>query len=161
FLATDSSNAELIERVVNALSRGGSAATARPIIDRGTERHPDNLMLLKLRWLVHLAISDWKGATESGERLLARDPATQVDADFHARLANAYRADSQPIRALGVAAQATAKFPKHAPLYIVYLQLLRAESDSALPRGLATFPENAELHVLSAQTAKSAGNTAA
>jgi tetratricopeptide (TPR) repeat protein len=160
FLATDSSNAELIERVVNALSRGGSAAIARPIIDRGTEQYPDNLILLKLRWLVHLAISDWKGATEAGERLLARDPATQVDAEFHARLANAYRSDSQPARALGVAAQATAKFPTNAPLYITYLQLLRAESDAALPRGLASFPENAELHVLAAQSMKGTGNTA-
>lgn len=161
FLATDSANADLIERVVNALSRGGNAAAARPIIDRGTEQHPDNLMLLKLRWLVHLAVNDWKGATETGERLLARDPASQGDADFHARLATAYRSDSQPVRALGVAAQATAKFPNHAPLYIVYLQLLRAENEAALSRGLAVFPEHAELHVLAAQTLKSAGNIAA
>jgi tetratricopeptide (TPR) repeat protein len=61
---------------------------------------------------------------------------------------------------LGVAAHAVAKFPTNAPLYVVYLQLLRAESDAALPRGLAAFPENAELHVLAAQAAKSAGNTA-
>jgi tetratricopeptide (TPR) repeat protein len=160
FLATDSTNADLIERVVNALSRGGSTAVARPIIDRGSDLHADNLILLKLKWLVHLAVNDWKGAAEAGERLLARDPATQVDAEFHARLANAYRADSQPARALGVAAQAVAKFPSNAPLYLVYLQLLRAENDAALPRGLATFPENAELHVLAAQSMKGAGNAA-
>lgn len=160
FLATDSTNAELIERVVNALSRGGSAVLARPIIDRGAELDADNLILLKLKWLVHLAVNDWKGATEAGERLLARDPATQVDAEFHARLANAYRGDSQPARALGVAAQATSKFPTNAPLYLVYLQLLRAEDDAALPRGLAAFPENAELHVFAAQSMKGAGNTA-
>src|SRR5205085_912651 len=104
--------------------------------------------------------NDWKGATEAGERLVARDPATQVDPEFHARLANAYRADSQPARALGVAAQAAAKFPTNAPLYIVYLQLLRAESEAALPRGLATFPDNAELHVLAAQSLKGSGNAA-
>ena len=64
--ATDSSSENLTERVVNALSRGGNAKLAAPI-DRATELHADNLPLLKLRWLVHLAINDWKGAVIAGE----------------------------------------------------------------------------------------------
>jgi len=158
-LATDSTNEELTERVVNALSREGNAKVAQPLIDRGTELHQDNLMLLKLRWLVHLANGDWKGAIASGEALLGRDPATQADPEFYARLANAYRADSQPTHALATAASGVAKFPKNAPLYIVYLQLLHNESAAALPRGLAAFPENAELHVLAAQSLKTSGNS--
>src|SRR5262249_36163129 len=150
-LATDSTNEELIERVVTALSRGGSATVAQPLIDRGTDAHPDNLILLKLRWLVHLATNDWKGAIDAGEKLVARAAASQSDPEFHAGLANAYRADSQPARALGVAAVAVGKFPKDAALYVVYMQLLRAEADAALPRGLAVFPDNAELHVIAAQ----------
>jgi len=157
-LATDSTSEELTERVVNALSREGNAKLAQPLIDRGTDLHQDNLMLLKLRWLVHLANSDWKGAITSGEALLSRDPATQADPEFYGRLANAYRADSQPTHALATAASGVAKFPKHAPLYIVYLQLLHNESAAALPRGLAAFPDNAELHVLAAQSLKTSGN---
>jgi len=157
---TDTTNEELIERVVNALAREGNSKLALPIIDRGTDQHPDNLVLLKLRWLVHLAANDWNGATTAGERLLERDPASRADADVYARLASAYRADSQPVRALGVAATAVARFPKSAPLFVLYLQLLRAESDAALPRGLAEFPDNAELHVLAAQMARSSGNIA-
>jgi tetratricopeptide (TPR) repeat protein len=159
-LATDSSNEELLDKVVNALARGGNAKRAEPLIDRGTDEHPDNLPLLKLRWLVHLATSDWKGATQAGERLLARDIAAQGDADFYSRLASAYRSDSQPARALSVAASGVAKFPKDAGVYITYLQMLRAENDAALPRGLTLFPESAELHVLAAQTLKSSGNSA-
>ena len=159
-LATDSSNEDMIDRVVNALSREGNAKLAQPLIDRGTDEHPDNLILLKLRWLVHLANNDWKGAVTAGERLVARDPATQADPEFYSRLALAYRADSQPTRALAVAATGVAKFATNAPLYITYLQLLRAESDSALPRGLAAFPNNPELHVLAAQSLKGSGNTA-
>jgi len=157
-LATDSTSEDLTERVVNALSREGNAKLAQPLIDRGTDLHQDNLMLLKLRWLVHLANSDWKGAITSGEALLSRDPATQADPEFYGRLANAYRADSQPTHALATAASGVAKFPKHAPLYIVYLQLLHNESAAALPRGLAAFPDNAELHVLAAQSLKTSGN---
>ena len=157
-LATDSTSEELTERVVNALSREGNTKLAQPLIDRGTELHQDNLMLLKLRWLVHLANADWKGAITSGVALLARDPATQADPEFYGRLANAYRADSQPTRALATAASGVSKFPANAPLYIVYLQLLHTEGAAALPRGLAAFPENAELHVLAAQNLKTSGN---
>ena len=159
-LATDTTSEELTERVVTALSREGNAKLAQPLIDRATDLHRDNLMLLKLRWLVHLAVGDWKGAIASGENLLARDPATQADPEFYGRLANAYRSDSQPTRALSVAAAGVSKFPQNAPLYIVYMQLLHNENGAALPRGLAAFPDNAELHVLAAQTMKTSGNSA-
>ena len=159
-LTTDTTSEELVERVVNALSREGNSRVAQPLIDHGTDRHPDNLPLLKLRWLVHLANADWRGAIATGEQLLARDPASQSDPDFHARLANAYRADSQPLRALATAAAGVAKFPKDAPLYIAYLQLARAESELAIPRGLTAFPDSPEIHVLAAQSMKSAGNAA-
>jgi tetratricopeptide (TPR) repeat protein len=159
-LATDSTNEDLIEHVVNALSREGNAAMAVPLIDRGSDAHPDNLPLLKLRWLVHLAANDWKRAVECGERLLARDPATQSDPDFYARLAAAYRADSQPVRALATVALGVSKFAANAPLQIAYLEMLKAESDAALPRVLTAFPENAEVHALAAQSLKVSGNAA-
>ena len=159
-LATDSSNADLVEKVVNALSREGNAALAAPLIDRGTDQHPDNLPLLKLRWLVHLAEGDWLGAVSAGEKLLANDQASQVDPDFYTRLAQAYRADTQPARALATAALGFSKFPHNAPLNIEYIQLLRAEGDSALPRALAAFPDNGELHALAAQQLKGSGNVA-
>jgi tetratricopeptide (TPR) repeat protein len=160
FLATDSTNEDLIDRVVNALSRERNTKLAQPIVDRGTNEHPDNLPLLKLRWLVHLANGDWKGAIDAGERLLEHDAASQVDPDFYSRLANAYRADSQPARALSTAAAGVSKFSNNAPLYVVYLQLIRAENDAALPRALAAFPENPEIHVLAAQAMKQSGNAA-
>jgi tetratricopeptide (TPR) repeat protein len=160
-LATDSTNEELTEMVVNALSREANSGMARPIIDRATVQHADNLVLLKLRWLVHLADRDWKGAVSAGEQLLAKDAATQSDAEFYVRLSNAYRADSQSVRALSTVAAGVARFPANAPLYVAYLQLLHSESEAALPRGLAAFPENAELHVVAAQTFKGSGNTAA
>jgi tetratricopeptide (TPR) repeat protein len=159
-LATDTSNADLVEKVVNALSREGNAKIAAPLIDHGSDAHPENLPLLKLRWLVHLAERDWPGAVSAGERLLANDQAAQVDPEFYARLANAYRADTQSARALATAALGIAKFPHDAPLNITYIQLLRVESDSALPRALAQFPDNGELHALAAQQLKGSGNAA-
>jgi len=159
-LATDSTNEDLIEKVVTALSREGNAKLAEPLIDAGSDLHADNLVLLKLRWLVHLAAKDWKRAIAAGERLVARDPATQADPEFYGRLANAYRSDSQPTRGLSTIAGGVARFPDNAPLYISYLQMLHAETEVALPRGLAAFPENPELHVLAAQNLKTTGNAA-
>ena len=160
-LATDSTNDVMIEKVVNALARDGFPNLAAPIIDRGTDAHPDNLPLLKVRWLVHLAENDWKGAIQAGEQMLARDQAAQSDPDFYMRLATALRSEGKSERALGVAANAVAKFPESAPLYVLYLQLLKSEADSALQRGLAAFPDNAEVHVFAAQTFKGSGNSSA
>ena len=159
-LATDSTSEDLLQRVVDALAGNGNAKLAQPLIDTGTARHPDNLYLLKQRWLVHLATGDWKGAIDAGETLALRDPGTRGDPDFYARLSSAYRMDSQPARALGTAATGAGKFPDNVPLYISYLQLLRAENEVALHRGLLTFPENPDLHALAALTLKNAGDTA-
>jgi len=157
-LATDSTNADLASQVVNALAAEGNTRLAQPLVDRAVAKHDDNLPLLKLQWLVHLANDDWTGAIAAGEKMLARDAAAQADPDFYRRLAMAYRSDSQPTRALGAASEGVARFPKDAPLYVTYLELLRAENAVALARGLQTFPDNAELHVLAAQSAKTSGN---
>ncbi|HEY6220725.1 MAG TPA: tetratricopeptide repeat protein, partial [Gemmatimonadaceae bacterium] len=160
FLATDSTNEELIQRVVDALAANGNAKLAVPVIDTGVARHPDNLYLMKQRWLVHLAANDWKGAIEAGEALAIKDPATRNDPDFYVRLSSAYKIDSQPTRALGAVATGAGKFPDNVPLYITYLQLLRAENDIALHRGLLNFPENPDLHALASVSLKTAGDTA-
>ncbi|MDE3150709.1 MAG: hypothetical protein KGL93_00525 [Gemmatimonadota bacterium] len=160
-LATDSLNESMLRRVVEALSREGNAKAAEPIIVRGTAEHPDNLELLKLRWLVHLATANWKAAVATGEALRERDAASQADPDFYRRLASAYRADSQPVQALATASAAVAKFPDDEALYSLYVQLLQAENATAVPRGLARFPESAALHVIAAQTSGAAGNVAA
>jgi tetratricopeptide (TPR) repeat protein len=157
-LATDSLNENLIRRVVDALMREGNATQAEPIIVRGSKAFPTDLELLKLRWLVHLATRNWKDAIVVGEELRAKDEASQVDPDFYRRLASAYRSDSQPVRALAVAAVGVSKFEDSAPLYSLYVQLLRDENTDALPRGLMQFPQDADLHALAAQTLQEQGS---
>ncbi|HVB30383.1 MAG TPA: hypothetical protein VNE60_02530 [Gemmatimonadaceae bacterium] len=159
-LATDSLNASLLQQVVEALSREGNARLAEPIIVRGTDANPEDLPLLKLRWLVHLATGNWPAAIAAGERLEAQDAAARADPDFYLRLASAYRADSQPERALSTAAAGVASFRSDASLYSLYVQLLQSENATALPRGLSRFPDNADLHALAAQSLNAAGDVA-
>ena len=156
-LATDSLNRTLIRRVVDALSREGNATLAEPIIVRGVKAYPDDLELLKLEWLVHLATANWKAAIAAGEQLEARDEASRSDPDFYRRLASAYRADTQPVRALKTAATGVAKFGDDAALYSLYVQLLQQENGEALARGLTRFPDDPDLHVIAAQQLKDQG----
>jgi tetratricopeptide (TPR) repeat protein len=150
----------MIEKVVNALAREGFSNLAAPIIDRGTDAHPDNLPLLKVRWLVHLAENDWKGAIQAGDLMLARDQAAQSDPDFYTRLAMALRSDGKSERALAVAANAVAKFrnPRRSTFSIFSCS---SEGDSGAPTRLGRVSDNAEVHVFAAQTFKGTGNEAA
>jgi tetratricopeptide (TPR) repeat protein len=156
-LATDSLSRPLIRRVVDALSREGNATLAEPIIVRGVKTYPDDLELLKLQWLVHLATGNWSAAVGSGEQLEARDDASRSDPDFYRRQASAYRADSQPVRALVTAATGVARFGEDQALYSLYVQLLQQENAAALPRGLARFPGDPDLHAIAAQQLKDQG----
>jgi tetratricopeptide (TPR) repeat protein len=155
--ATDTASEAIAEKVLTALSRLGHTREAEPLVVRAVAQHPENLALLRLEWLIYLANSNWKGAIAAGESLLVKDEAARNDPETHRRLASAYRNDAQPIRALATAALAVRQFPKDVELYVLYTQLVRAESDSVLPRGIALFPDAAELRVVQAQQLKGAG----
>ena len=77
----DGPHAEVRDEAREWLSREGNAKLAAPVIDRGTEEHPENLPLLKLRWLVHLAMNDWPGAVKAGERMLEKDASKRASLD--------------------------------------------------------------------------------
>jgi len=155
--ATDTTDALLAEKVIAALSAHGQAALARPVAERAAAVHPTNGALLRLHFLVLLAVEDWKGALAAGQRLPSVDSLAVRDPAYHGRMITAYQADSQPLRALEHAARAVAAFPADAELYAQYVELVRAEGAAALPRGLAAFPKSGKLAVLHAQALREAG----
>lgn len=154
---TDTASAPLAERVVSALSRYGDAGRARPLIVRAVASHPDNVELLRLRWLVMLALDDWKESITSGLALLAADGAVATDTLFYVRMATAYRADSQPERALEYASRGVVLFPGNARLYVLYTQLVRAEAAVAPEKGIARFPRDGATNALYAQILREEG----
>jgi tetratricopeptide (TPR) repeat protein len=160
FLATDSNNVSVIQRVVWSLAFGGNSAKAEPIIIQASENHPENLELLRQRWFILAEIKRWPGAIEAGELVLARDTTIVHDSTFFLKLATAYRANAQPFKSIETIARGVALFPKDARLYALYTQFLRAEADTVIPRGLALFPRSAELLALNAQLLRSRGKVA-
>ncbi len=161
-VATDSDDVALVQHVVNALMSGGNNKIAEPLISRAAAMHPDSLQLVLLHSRVAYANRSWRAVIKTSEQLLAADSALSsltVDSTLFLRLATAYKADSQPVKAVSVAARGVAAYPKDPKMYLLYTQLVRAEAEATLPRGLALFPKSAELLVLQAQEAKRAGNS--
>ncbi len=74
--------------------------------------NPGDAELLRLRWLILLAVRDFKEAFEAGDDLVRLDTAF-ADTAFFLRTAAAYAADSQPQKAAELAARGVAKFPDH------------------------------------------------
>lgn len=155
--ATDTGDVNLVERVVLALSEGGSLRRAEPLILRATAAYPDSLRLVRLKWRVLYELKKWPGAIEVGEHMLEADSVEAADSTFVLRLATAYRANAQPILAMRTIAQGVVAFPGDSRLYSLYSQLVRAESDVVLPRGLALFPRSADLHAMNAKELKVRG----
>ena len=158
--ATDTNDLPLARRVLGALLAGGNAAAAKPLAISRTTARPDDLEFWRLRWQAEYTIHDWKAATITGERLLAMDSLARSDSTFVMRLALAYRSSDNPIKAIAIAADGVARFPKDGRLYLVYSELIQADGRVTVDRGIERFPELAELHMLQAQELRRAGKNA-
>src|SRR5689334_21599827 len=79
------------------------------------------------------------------------------DSLFMAKLITAHRSAGEMIRAVELAARSIGQFPVYGRIYSQYAELVRAEGDSAVTRGLALFPKRAELHALAARELKKSG----
>ena len=159
-VATDTADVILGRRVATALLRGGNAAHAVPLTARLVALAPDDTEILRLQWQALAATSAWEGAVRVGTRLYEEDPVSRDDSAFVWRHALAQRAFGDTLRAMAVAADGAARFPKDPKLYLLYADLVRTDSRIAVARGVLRFPEVAELRLLRAQELRTAGKTA-
>ena len=153
----DTVDVELSERIVVALLSNGNSKKAEPLIERMSNAAPDHLGLLRLRWQVLFANKSWKEAARVGGMLLATDSVSMKDSTFLLRLASAYKANGESVRAVEVAARGLLAFPKDPRIFSTYVQLVRGEAVDGLTRGLAAFPQNAEFKVMQSQDLKVRG----
>lgn len=111
-LATNPGDARLQKDVIDAITAFGNPRIARPIVEEAVAQNPGDSELLRLRWLILLAVTDYKEAFEAGEDLVRLDTAF-ADTAYFLKTAAAYAADSQPQKAAELAARGVAKFPDH------------------------------------------------
>lgn len=119
-LATDPSNPRLQKDVVEAIAATANPRVARPVVDAAVASNPGEPDLLKLRWLILLAVKDYKEAYAQGEELVKLDTSF-ADTTYFIRTASAYQGDSQFQKASETAAKGLQKFPVQPTL--TYLQI--------------------------------------
>ena len=124
-VSTDPGNTRIVEPVVSAIAASGQAARAVPIINKAVTENPGDPRLLDLQFRLLLAAKSWKDAIRAGEEMVRTDTAL-ADTLYFTRLAAAYTADSQPAKAAEAVARGIAKFPNNADMYLLQSQTLRA-----------------------------------
>ncbi len=157
--ATDSNDVALGRRIATALLRGNNAAAAVPLTGRLVTLAPDDTEILRLQWQAYAATSAWGEAIRIGARLYGEDPVSRDDSSFVWRYALAQRAFGDTLRAMSLAADGAARFPKDSRLYLLYADLVRTDGRVAVARGVERFPDVAELRLLRAQELRTAGKT--
>jgi tetratricopeptide (TPR) repeat protein len=118
---SDPTNIALREQVVATLVNSGKAAEAVPIVDSLVKANPGDPQFMRTRWLVLRAANRWKDAIAAGQAYVAADP-TAADSGYYFRLISDYASDSAFAKAAEAAAQAIAKYPRNAQLYLVKAQ---------------------------------------
>lgn len=124
-IAADPTNTRLVDDVTKAIAGAGNPGVALPIIRKAVEDNPGDAALMRTQFLVELAARETKAAIRTGTELAALDTA-MADSSYFFRMTAAYQADSQPAKAAEVIAQGVAKFPENASLLVVSAQAQRA-----------------------------------
>jgi tetratricopeptide (TPR) repeat protein len=158
--ATDTANVELQLKIAYALADGGNSKRAEPFILALTEKHPDDIRLTQQKWRIAYDNKSWANAIAAAEVMVDRDEMARADSTFFFRLAIAYHNSAKPYKAIETLAHAVNAFSKDVRLYSLYTQYIKAESDSVLPRGLALFPQSADLLALNAKELRARGKIA-
>jgi len=120
-LSTDPTNPRLQKDVVEAIASMANPRVARPVIDTAVALNPGDPELLRLRWLILMAVKDFKEAYAQGDELIRLDTSF-ADTTYFIRTSIAYANDSQPQKSSEIAAKGLAKFPNHPAL--VYQQIV-------------------------------------
>ena len=154
-MGADPTNAALREQVIAELVTSGEADKAVPIIDSLVKANPGDPQYMRTRWLVLRAANRWKEAIAAGQAYVAADP-TAADSAYYIRLVADYASDSNFAKAAESAAQAIAKYPRNAQLYLLKAQNERraGQLDAAiasLRKGLELDPKAPGANLLLAQ----------
>jgi tetratricopeptide (TPR) repeat protein len=154
-MGADPTNVALREQVIAELVTSGKANDAVPIIDSLVKANPGDPQYMRTRWLVLRAANRWKEAIAAGQAYVAADP-TAADSAYYLRLIADYGSDSAYGKAAEAAAQAIAKYPRNAQLYLLKAQNERkaGQLDAAiasLRKGLELDPKAPGANLLLAQ----------
>lgn len=117
-LATDPTNARLVEDVVNALGSAGRYDAAKPLIATAIAENPGDVRLVSLGFRVFMNAGDTDLGAKLGEEMVKLDSAL-ADSAYFIKLIAAFQADSAYAKSAELAQAAVAKFPQQRLFWIV------------------------------------------
>lgn len=123
-VASGASAASVTEQA-RQLAAAGQLAEAKRLVEQGLAANPGHPDLLDVKWLVHLALKEWRDAAAAGEELERRNPA-RADTLYFDRLTAAYLADSQTTKAVDAVERGVARFPDNRSLAALHPAVLNA-----------------------------------
>ncbi|HEY7237183.1 MAG TPA: hypothetical protein VH539_23700 [Gemmatimonadaceae bacterium] len=112
------------QQLVGMLGAMNKPDVALPFIAEMLQDNPGDPQLLRLRFLLLASAKEYKKALAAGEEWMKADTAAAT-ADLHTRMIAIASADSQPQLASQYAARAVQKFNNNADLHMLYAQTLR------------------------------------
>ncbi len=145
-LATDPTNPRLQKDVVEAIAATANPRIARPVIDTAVAMNPGEPDLLRLRWLILLAVRDYKEAFTQGEELVKLDTSF-ADTTYFIRTAAAFQQDSQFQKAAETAAKGLQKFNGQPSLTFIQIAALTQAGQNEQALAALTKAEEAKVAV--------------
>ncbi len=121
--AADPTNIRLIQDVVAEFAIMKQAQRAIPLVRDLLQNNPGDPQLLNLAWKVYLNANDYQGAIDIGNEMVRVDTAAAT-ADYYYRTSAAYSGLNLPQKASETAARGVAKFPNDANLALFNAQTL-------------------------------------
>ncbi len=143
-LSTDPNNPRLQEKVVFELASVANPKVARPVIDEAVRLNPGEPDLLRLRWLILLAVRDYKEAYAQGDELVKLDTSF-ADTTYFIRTSRALQSDSQYQKASEMAALGLKKFAGQPSL--TYLQVATLVQAGQNEQALAALSKAEEMKI--------------
>lgn len=171
-LAAEPNNAQLAQRVVDALAASRQYDVAKRIVEQAVADNPGDLGLMRLRFLILASAGDYIPAIAAGEELVQLDTSV-ADIPFFTRLTALYLASAgaEAAKAEPFERQADSLLRATPPDSAAAMNLrtqarpARGAADSlyrlaagAARRGTTKFPREAQLWQFQAQALRSAGD---
>jgi tetratricopeptide (TPR) repeat protein len=123
-VAVEPTNVRARLALATALASRGVWSRARSLIASVVAERPDDVEAVTLQWRILLAMKDWRGALETGERLVALDTSLATHDFFVLMIAAADAAQDMPL-ALDLATRGVGRFPADDELVVLRAQYLR------------------------------------
>jgi tetratricopeptide (TPR) repeat protein len=117
-VAVEPTNVRARLALATALASRGVWSRARSLIASVVAERPDDVEAVTLQWRILLAMKDWRGALETGERLVALDTSLATLDFFVLLIAAADAAQDMPL-ALDLATRGVGRFPADDELVVL------------------------------------------